>query len=81
MKKYGAGKVDIQFVPFESPDLDLAVILCGCRRACIDKDDIKSQARHNIVITGENLQGTIQDESRLLEHIIHEIERLSGFGD
>jgi len=68
----------IQFVPFHTPILDLLVILCGCRRACADKEENKSQAKRHLIIAGESLDGSPQSEKQLAALIAAEIGRLQG---
>jgi hypothetical protein len=64
-------------VPVGDADIDLAVILCGCLRACADKDETRSLARRYVTIAGESLAGTPQNEDRLAVLLASEIDRLS----
>jgi hypothetical protein len=65
-------------VPFDSPGLDLLVILCGCRRACADEQEYKSLAKRHLIIAGESLDGSPQGEEQLACLISAEISRLSS---
>jgi hypothetical protein len=68
----------MQFLPFETQGLDLLVILCGCRRACADKKEYKSQAKRHLIIAGESLDGSTQGEKQLASLINDAIGRLDG---
>jgi hypothetical protein len=68
---------DIRFVPFDTPGLDLLVILCGCRRACADREEYTSQAKRRLIIAGESLDGSPQSEKHLASLIAAEIGRVA----
>lgn len=42
--------------PYEN-DIDIMVILCGCPRACGNREDIRAAAKQSLVLAGEFLQG------------------------
>ena len=65
VRKLTSGREDIHLFPFDTPELDLLVILCGCRRSCANKDDYKSMAKRHLVIAGESLDGSPQSERQL----------------
>ena len=44
---------DLIVVSPESNDIDTIVILCGCARACGNKEEIRAKARRSIVVAGE----------------------------
>ena len=44
---------DLIVVSPESNDIDTIVILCGCARACGNKEEIRAKARRSIVVGGE----------------------------
>ncbi len=77
MRKHTSGREDIEIVPAETPGIDLLLILCGCLRACADKDEIKAAAGSHIIIAGQSLAGTPQNEDRLAVLLAGEIDRLS----
>ena len=56
----------------------MLVILCGCRRACADKEEYKSQAKRHLIIAGESLDGSKQSEQQLASLIAAEIGRLAS---
>ncbi len=76
MKAHTAGRADIEIVRFDSPDINLLIILCGCLRACADKDEIKEKAGQHLIIAGQSLAGTAQNEDRLSIMVAAEIDRL-----
>jgi len=45
-------------------------------RACADKAEIKAQARQHLIIAGQSLAGTAQNEERLIAMLADEIDRL-----
>jgi hypothetical protein len=77
VKIHTSGRADFEFVPFDSPNIDLLIILCGCLRACADKDQIKAQAGQHLIIAGQSLSGTPQNEDQLAAVLAGEIDRLS----
>jgi hypothetical protein len=76
IKVQSAGRADIEIVPFASPGIDLLIILCGCLRACANNDEIKGQAARHIIIAGQSLSGTPQNEEKLAVQLAAEIDRL-----
>jgi hypothetical protein len=58
--------------------LDLLVILCGCRRACADKEEYKTQSKRHLIIAGESLDGGAQGEKQLASLIANAIVRLAS---
>ena len=73
IRKLTSAREDIRFVPFDTPQLDLLVILCGCRRACADREEYTAQARRHLIIAGESLDGSPQSEKQLASLIAAEI--------
>ena len=53
----------------------MLVILCGCRRACADKDEYRSQAKRRLIIAGESLDGSHRGEKKLASLIADKISR------
>jgi hypothetical protein len=77
VKQHIGGRADITVAPIGDPDIDLAVILCGCLRACADKDETRGLARRYVTIAGGSLAGTPQNEDRLATLLVAEIDRFS----
>jgi len=76
VKAHTAGRPDIEIVPSDNPGTDLLIILCGCLRACANKDELKAQAGRCIIIAGPSLSGAAQNESHLASMVTAEIDRL-----
>jgi hypothetical protein len=81
VKQHATSRADIEFLPPDAASLDLLIILCGCLRACADKEQIRGLAGRHIIIAGESLAGTAQNEDRLATLLAAEIDRLSPPGD
>jgi hypothetical protein len=75
VKRHISSRSDIEFVAADTPGTDLLIVLCGCLRACVDKQDIWGSARQHIVIAGESLSGASMNEDRLAELLAAEIDR------
>jgi len=78
VRRLAHGREDIEVAPPDTAGLDLLIILCGCRRACADKEEYKSQARRHLIIAGETLDGSPRSEKHLAALIADEIIRLTG---
>ena len=73
VRKLASAREDIQFVSLDMQGLDLLVVLCGCRRACADREEYTSQARRHLIIAGESLDGSPRSEKHLAFLIATEI--------
>lgn len=73
---------DFEIVSPSENDIDVIVIICGCPRACGDRQDIRAKARQSLLIAGERLQGEAVAEERLPAavegELIKTIKRLRG---
>ena len=58
---------DLEMVPASEEKIDLVVILCGCPRACGNKEEVRARAEQSLVIAGESLEGRHVPEKRLPE--------------
>jgi hypothetical protein len=76
VKAHTSSRSDMEIVPADCADIDILIILCGCLRACADKAEIKAQARQHLIIAGQSLAGTAQNEERLIAMLASEIDRL-----
>ena len=56
---------DFQLVPLSEDDIDLAVIICGCPRACGNKAEFRARAKETLVICGDVVNGRNVPESEL----------------
>ena len=73
-----ADNPDFDHVPLENGEVDIVVILCGCLRTCADRDDVKSLAKSNVVISGEGLRGVRVPEKDLTATLALELEMLAS---
>lgn len=48
---------DIELVPLSTAGIEVVVILCGCSRACGNKEEVRARAKHHLVIAGESVAG------------------------
>lgn len=67
-----------ELVPIDFPNIDILIILCGCRRACADRDEIKSSARHSLVVSGENLSGSAVPEKDIAARLVAELGTIAA---
>ncbi len=54
-----------QFLTASRGDADVLIILCGCARACADREDVKAKGLASIVVVGELVDGKSVFESDL----------------
>jgi hypothetical protein len=65
-----------QLVPLSENDIDIVVILCGCSRACGDKEEVKAKALQNLVVAGERVGWEKMQNEHLPAAVQGELERL-----
>ena len=65
LKSLAAKRGDFELVPLSQNDIDVVVILCGCPRACGNKEEVRSRARLCIVTSGESVNGKTIPEDQL----------------
>ena len=69
IKKWLAGlqaELGFELVPFSAAGADAIIILCGCQRACANRQDVRASAPKSLLIAGCSIDGKAVDESRLL---------------
>jgi len=64
--------------PGEGADADVLVLLCGCPRTCIDKEELRRQARQVVLVAGERLGWQPVKEEDLPAAIIEVIQGYKG---
>ena len=67
---------DFQLVPLSEDDIDVVVILCGCPRACGNKEEVRARAKRSLVVAGESLCGRVVSEACLLSAVEQEIHKI-----
>lgn len=53
-------------VPLSTDNIDLVIILCGCPRACGNKEEIRAIGKHHLLINGDSPRDTSALEASLL---------------
>jgi hypothetical protein len=56
---------DFQLVPLSENDIDVVVILCGCPRACGNKEEVRARARRSLFTAGESVNRQAVPETEL----------------
>jgi len=67
---------DFEIVPLGENDIDVVVILCGCPRACVNKEDVKAVAKHSLLVADGFLQGKPLNEDGLLGSLEKELDKI-----
>ena len=60
---------DLTVVPISAKDVSIIIILCGCYRACGNKEDIRNRAGKYLVVAGESIMGEYVPEPSLMDTI------------
>lgn len=68
---------NIEIVPFDSANLDAAILLCGCPRACVDRPEVSRLAPATVVVAGETVNWTPTQEANIPSRVQRELEKLS----
>ncbi|MBI4288479.1 MAG: hypothetical protein HY671_08645 [Chloroflexi bacterium] len=61
-----ARRSDLELSPVSASDIDFIVVLCGCPRACANRDEVKARAKRHLLISDESLGDMDALESTLL---------------
>ena len=56
---------DFELVPFSEGGIAIVVLLCGCPRACGNKEEVRASAERSLVIAGERVGGKPVPEEHL----------------
>lgn len=67
---------DFELVSLSEKNIDVVIILCGCLRACGDKEEVRAKARQSLVIAGEYFNGTSVAETYLPAAVEQELTRI-----
>ena len=78
LKSLASKSGDFELVPLTENDIDAVVILCGCPRACGNKEEVKARARLCLLTAGESVNGQTVPESELPAVIEREISKVLG---
>lgn len=67
---------DFELVPLAENDIDVVVILCGCPRACGNKEEVRARAKTSLVTAGESVNRRAVPESELPIAIERELNKI-----
>jgi sulfite reductase beta subunit-like hemoprotein len=67
---------DFQLVPPSDESIDVVVILCGCPRACGNKEGVKARAKRSLVTAGESVNRQPVPESELPQLAERELDKI-----
>lgn len=67
---------DFVLVPLSDNTIDVVVILCGCPRACGNKEDVKARAKYHLLVAGERLNGKAVSEPHLSQAVQQELGKI-----
>ncbi len=76
LAEMAAVRQDFVLVPLSGDGIDVVVILCGCPRACGNKEEVKAKANQHLVVAGESVNGNIAPEEHLTETVQQELEKI-----
>ena len=76
LAKVSEERGDFRLVPLSADDIDVVVILCGCPRACGNKEDVRARAKRSLVVAGESLGGRSVPEACLLSTVVHQLSKI-----
>jgi sulfite reductase beta subunit-like hemoprotein len=55
LAKVAEERGDFKLVPLSENDIDVVVILCGCPRACGNKEEVRARAKRSLYTAGETV--------------------------
>ena len=76
LAKVAEERGDFRLVPLSENDIDVVVILCGCPRACGNKEEVKARAKRSLFTAGESLNWQTVPESELPAAVERELVKL-----
>ena len=67
---------EIAYYPEGKRPADLLVMICGCRKACIDRAEVRAMGRQIILIKGKRMEGLSFGEVELTRRLIQSVESI-----
>ena len=61
-----AQRPDFESVPISTNDIDVIVILCGCPRACGNKEEVRTRGKRYLAVSDDSLSDTSILENSIL---------------
>lgn len=74
--KIAGERGNFELVPLSESDIDVVVILCGCPRACGDKEEVRAMAKRNLVVCGEAVNRRAVPEDELPLAVEQELNKI-----
>jgi hypothetical protein len=65
---------EIIFHPEGRQSADLLIIICGCRKACVDRPEIREMGKEIILIKGKWIDAHPSGEDELAEKLIQRVD-------
>jgi hypothetical protein len=72
------GDENITYQPEGRLWADLLVIICGCRKACVDRPEIRAMAKEIILIKGRWINGHPSGEHEIVRRLMQSVESIKG---
>ena len=67
---------DFKLVPLSENAPDVVVILCGCPRACGNKEEVRARARRSLFTAGESVNRRAVPETQLPMAVVQELGKI-----
>jgi sulfite reductase beta subunit-like hemoprotein len=75
LAKVAEERGDFQLVPL-SENIDVVVILCGCPRACGNKEEVRARAKRSLLTAGESVNRRAVPETQLPTVVEQELDKI-----
>ena len=76
LSKVAEEREDFQLVPLSENDIDVVVILCGCPRACGNKEEVRARAKRSLFTAGESVNRQAVPETQLPMAVEQELVKI-----
>ena len=76
LTKVAEERGDFQIVPLSENDIDVVVILCGCPRACGNKEEVRARAKRSLFTAGESVNRQAVPETQLPMAVVQELGKI-----
>jgi hypothetical protein len=70
------GNDEITFQPEAKKPADLLVIICGCRKTCVDRSEIRAMGKEIILIKGGWIDGRSFGEHEAVQKLVKIVESI-----
>jgi hypothetical protein len=70
------GDDEITFQPEAKKQADLLVIICGCRKTCVDRPEFRAMGKQIILIKGRWIDGRSFGEHEAVQKLIKVVESI-----